>query len=206
MYRRWGKRCFDVVLAGLGLIVLAPLLLLLVLVVRLELGSPILFRQKRAGRGGSPFQIIKLRTMTTARDVAGDLLPDEDRLTRLGRFLRATSLDELPELWNVLRGQMSLVGPRPLLMRYVAYYSVRERRRLEALPGITGWAQIHGRNELPWDERLERDVWYVEHLSFILDIKILVATVIRVLRREGVYLAPATRMMDLDVERNKEGQ
>jgi len=204
MYRNVCKRLFDLALVVPGLVILAPVMGLIAVAVASKVGWPVFFFQRRPGLGGRPFVLLKFRTMTEEADGEGKLLPDEERLTRLGRFLRRTSLDELPELINVLKGEMSLVGPRPLLMRYLPYYSPRERRRMEVLPGITGWAQIQGRNEVPWDERLELDVWYVEHLSFLLDLRILATTVIRVIRREGVHLAPATKMMDLDVERAKE--
>jgi sugar transferase EpsL len=201
-YRRHGKRMFDIVASAMGLLILCPALLLLALLVRLFLGSPILFRQQRSGRNKQPFMIIKFRTMTDARDAAGNLLPDTQRLTRFGRFLRATSLDEFPELWNVLKGDMSLVGPRPLQPRYDAYYTERESLRFELLPGITGWAQINGRNDLIWDERLECDAWYVERCSLVLDLKILCLTIFKVLRRENVQADPgAVAFGDLDHER-----
>lgn len=180
-----GKRLLDVVLAGLALVVLAPLLAALALAVWLSLGRPVFFRQERPGFQGRPFRIVKFRTMKEARDARGHLLPDGQRLTRLGTFLRRTSLDELPELWNVLRGEMSLVGPRPLLMRYLPYFRPRERLRFEVRPGITGLAQISGRNCVGWDQRLELDARYVENLSLRQDLWILGRTVRTVLRREG---------------------
>lgn len=196
------KRCFDVVAAALALVVLALPLLVLAGLVRCKLGSPVLFRQARPGRGGLPFELVKFRTMTDTRDAAGVLLPDTERLTAFGRFLRATSLDELPELWNVLRGDMSLVGPRPLLMRYLPYYTPVEQKRHLVRPGLTGWAQIQGRNTLSWNERLALDVWYVENRSMMLDLRILLLTVSSVLRRDGVAANPAhAGMQDLDVER-----
>ncbi len=180
------KRLFDILLTSLGLIVLSPLLLLVALLVWVTLGTPILFKQQRPGYGGKPFTIYKFRTMTEERDAQGRLLSDAERLTPLGRFLRATSLDELPELVNVLRGEMSLVGPRPLLMQYLERYSPEQARRHEVLPGITGWAQVNGRNALTWEDKFRLDVWYVDHWSFWLDVKILLLTLIKVLRREGI--------------------
>jgi sugar transferase EpsL len=192
------KRVVDLALAAAGLIVLAPLLAGLVLLVRVNLGSPVLFCQRRAGRHGVPFTLFKFRTMTDARDSQGNLLPDQDRLNRCGRFLRAASLDELPQLWNVLRGEMSLVGPRPLLLQYVGRYSSRQARRLEVQPGITGWAQIRGRNALGWNERFELDVWYVEHRTLWLDLRILVLTVWKTLRREGISAAGHATMPEFE--------
>jgi lipopolysaccharide/colanic/teichoic acid biosynthesis glycosyltransferase len=184
--RRPAKRAIDVLGAAGGLVALAPVLLLIALAVRRSLGSPVLFRQIRAGRNGEPFELLKFRTMTAARDGAGQLLPDEQRLTRLGGWLRSTSLDELPELINVLRGDMSLVGPRPLLADYLPHYSAEQARRHEVRPGITGWAAVQGRNALSWEHRLALDVWYVDNWSIGLDLKILLMTVVRVLRREGI--------------------
>ena len=180
------KRLMDIAGASVGLLLLSPVLLALVLLVRRRMGPPALFAQPRAGRDGRPFVLYKFRSMTDARDAAGELLPDEERLTPFGQFLRRTSLDELPQLWNVLRGDMSLVGPRPLLLQYVPLYSDRQRRRLEVRPGITGWAQINGRNALTWPEKFELDVWYVEHRSLWLDVKILFMTVKKILAREGI--------------------
>lgn len=200
------KRTLDVVLSALALALLALPLLVLMAVIRLRLGSPVFFRQVRPGLGGRSFELIKFRTMTDARDPAGALLPDAQRLTALGRFLRATSVDELPELWNVLRGDMSLVGPRPLLMRYLPYYTERERERHRVRPGLTGWAQLHGRNTVSWNERLALDVWYVENRSTMLDLKIMLQTVAAVARRQGVLVDPSVVMQDLDVERGAGGR
>lgn len=204
---RWpvAKRVLDIVGASLLLVVSSPVMLVIALLVRLKLGSPVLFRQVRPGLQGKPFVLCKFRTMTDERDADGNLLPDEKRLTPFGRFLRSTSLDELPELLNVLKGEMSLVGPRPLLMRYLPYFTDRERRRLETRPGITGLAQISGRNDLTWDERLELDVQYVENSSLALDTKILLLTLVRVLRRDGVRELPRSTMLDLDEERRRRG-
>ncbi len=180
------KRIFDLLAAGLGLVLISPLLLILALLVRLFHGAPVLFRQQRPGFRGAPFKLYKFRTMTDERDQQGQLLPDGKRLTRLGRALRATSLDELPELVNVLRGEMSWVGPRPLLMQYLARYNPEQTRRHDVLPGITGWAQINGRNALTWEDKFRLDVWYVDHWSFWLDLKIIALTLLKVVRREGI--------------------
>jgi lipopolysaccharide/colanic/teichoic acid biosynthesis glycosyltransferase len=182
----FSKRLFDLTAASLGLIVLSPILLILALFVRLIHGTPVLFRQMRPGYRGRPFHLYKFRTMTDERDETGSLLPDAKRLTRLGRFLRATSLDELPELFNILRGEMSLVGPRPLLMQYLERYSPEQARRHDMLPGLTGWAQVNGRNALTWEDKFRLDVWYVDHWSLWLDIKILFITLWKVLKREGI--------------------
>jgi lipopolysaccharide/colanic/teichoic acid biosynthesis glycosyltransferase len=176
----------DLVLTGIGLVILSPILLGAAVMVRLAHGSPVLFSQVRPGYFGKPFKIYKFRTMTDKRDAQGNLLPDAERLTRLGRFLRASSLDELPELFNVLRGEMSLVGPRPLLMQYLTRYSPEQARRHATLPGITGWAQVNGRNALTWEDKFRLDVWYVENWSIGLDLKILGMTIGKVLKREGI--------------------
>lgn len=181
------KRLFDLLLSiGLLLALALPLLFLWALVIR-KLGSPVLFRQVRPGLHGRPFMMVKFRTMTDERGADGEFLPDAQRLTPFGRFLRATSLDELPELWNVLRGEMSLVGPRPLLMEYLPRYTPEQARRHEVRPGITGWAQVNGRNALSWEERFKLDVWYVDHRSVLLDLRILWLTVRKVLVREGIH-------------------
>ena len=185
-YRTRGKRMVDVLGAFLALVLLAPSIGLLALLVRWKLGSPIWFRQIRPGKGGQPFELVKFRTMTDVRDGQGNLLPDEDRLLWFGRFLRATSFDELPELWNVLKGEMSLVGPRPLLMEYLPRYSPEQARRHDVRPGLTGWAQVNGRNAISWEEKFAMDVWYVDHVSFAMDIRILWRTVVQVIRRDGV--------------------
>jgi sugar transferase EpsL len=185
-YRRRGKRALDLVLVLAALPLLSPLLAIVALLVRLRLGAPVLFRQQRPGLAGQPFTLFKFRTMTGARDACGNLLPDDRRLTPLGRFLRATSLDELPELFNVLRGEMSLVGPRPLLVQYLERYTPDQARRHQVRPGITGWAQVNGRNDLTWEEKFAMDVWYVDHLSLELDLSILVRTVWKILAREGI--------------------
>lgn len=185
-YARWLKRGADVALASAGLVVAAPVLGAVAAAVAVKLGRPVLFRQRRAGRGGEPFSILKFRTMTDGRGSNGELLPDAQRMTNFGRWLRSTSLDELPELLNVLRGEMSLIGPRPLHLRYVPRYSPRQARRHEVRPGITGLAQVRGRNTLGWSERLELDVVYAQSVGFVLDLQILLETVVVTLRREGI--------------------
>jgi len=180
------KRITDIFLSLIGLVVLSPLLAVVALLAAFKLGRPVFFRQVRPGLHGRPFSMIKFRTMTDARDENGVLLPDADRLTRFGAFLRATSIDELPELWNVLRGDMSLVGPRPLLMQYLPLYSPEQARRHEVRPGLTGWAQVNGRNALSWPERLALDTWYVDNRSMRLDIYILFKTLQKVIWREGI--------------------
>ena len=188
------KRFFDFVLAAMALLLLGIPLLFLTLQVRRKLGSPALFRQIRPGLGGRPFEMIKFRTMTDARDSTGLLLPDADRLTPFGRFLRASSLDELPEFWNVLTGDMSLVGPRPLLMEYLPLYSTEQSRRHDVRPGITGWAQVNGRNALSWEEKFKLDLWYVDNRSTWLDIRILALTVRKVKMRDGISAADVETM------------
>jgi lipopolysaccharide/colanic/teichoic acid biosynthesis glycosyltransferase len=180
------KRLFDLVLTVPGLVILTPFMAIIALLVRIKHGKPVLFRQQRPGYKGKPFNVYKFRTMRDLRDVNGFLLPDEQRLTRLGRFLRSSSLDELPELIHVLRGQMSLVGPRPLLMQYLGRYSPEQRRRHDVLPGITGWAQVNGRNALTWQDKFHLDVWYVDHWSLALDMRILLMTLWKVVLREGI--------------------
>ena len=183
------KRLFDIVVSACALLVLALPLLVVVWMVRRKLGSPVFFTQVRPGMHGKPFKMVKFRSMTSERGADGELLPDAVRLTPFGRFLRATSLDELPELWNVLKGDMSLVGPRPLLMEYLPLYSPEQARRHEVRPGVTGWAQINGRNALSWEEKFRLDVWYVDNQSFWLDLKILALTVKKVFVREGISAA-----------------
>jgi sugar transferase EpsL len=180
------KRAFDIVVSAVLLVVLAPLVAVIALAVRAQLGRPVLFRQVRAGRYGRPFTMRKFRTMRDIRDAQGGLLPDDARVTRLGSFLRSTSLDELPELWNVLIGEMSLVGPRPLLPEYLPLYSPAQARRHEVRSGITGWAQVNGRNALTWERRFELDVYYVDHRSFLFDLRILLSTIATVVRRQHI--------------------
>lgn len=186
IYRSFLKRPLDVILSVLGLIFLAPIMLLLWIIIRWRLGTPVLFSQQRPGLHGKLFTLYKFRTMNDSRGEKGDLLPDAQRLTRLGSFLRKTSLDELPELVNVVRGDMSLVGPRPLLMQYLPRYTREQARRHEVRPGITGWAQVNGRNAITWERKFDLDVWYVDHISFLVDLKILLKTFGKVLIREGV--------------------
>ena len=186
VYDGFVKRPIDVVLAALGLIALSPVLIATALGVRLKLGRPVLFRQVRPGRHGRPFELVKFRSMTDARDERGAPRPDAGRLPPFGRFLRASSLDELPELWNVLVGDMSLVGPRPLLAEYLTRYSPVQARRHDVRPGITGWAQVNGRNALSWEARFELDLWYVDHVSFRVDIEILWRTAVRLVRPQGI--------------------
>lgn len=180
------KRAFDFVVACAGLVILSPILAVLAILVRIDLGRPVLFRQTRPGLLGAPFDMIKFRSMRDTQNFDGRPLSDAERLTPLGRFLRSTSLDELPELWNVLTGEMSLVGPRPLLMDYLPLYSAEQARRHEVPPGITGWAQINGRNALSWEEKFALDIWYVDNRSMRLDIKILSITLMKVMRRDGI--------------------
>ena len=180
------KRFLDLIVSLAALIALSPVILAVAVLVRVNLGTPVLFRQQRPGRNGHPFTNLKFRTMRDATDGRGEPLPDSQRLTPFGRFLRSASLDELPELFNVLSGDMSLVGPRPLLMQYLERYTPRQARRMEVKPGITGWAQVNGRNALSWEDRFELDVWYVDHRSLLLDLKILVLTVVCVFQRQGV--------------------
>lgn len=180
------KRLFDLIVSIITLMVLVVLIFLLSVVIRIKLGSPILFQQIRPGLHGQPFRMVKFRTMTNTRGADGNLLTDAERLTTFGRFLRASSLDELPELWNVLKGDMSLVGPRPLLLEYLPLYSAEQARRHNVRPGITGWAQVNGRNALSWEEKFRLDVWYVDNRTLWLDIKILWLTVRKVLVREGI--------------------
>lgn len=188
------KRLFDILGAVFGLLILLPIIVTLAWQVRRKLGSPVLFRQTRPGLHGKPFQLIKFRTMRNAIGLDGRPLPDSERMTSFGSFLRSASLDELPELWNVLKGDMSLVGPRPLLMEYLPLYSLEQARRHEVRPGVTGWAQVNGRNALSWEEKFRLDVWYVDNHSFWLDLKILALTVKKVFVREGISAAGEVTM------------
>lgn len=187
MYRRFFKRPLDILVAGAALLVLSPLLLLVAAWLHVaNRGAGAFFRQERPGRGGRIFRVVKFKTMTDERDAAGRLLPDKDRLTRVGRFVRSTSIDELPQLWNVLWGDMSLIGPRPLLPQYLPLYNKEQARRHTVRPGITGWAQCHGRNAITWARKFELDVWYVDHLTFMTDLRVLLITLCKVLRRDGI--------------------
>ncbi len=198
-----GKRVFDIVFAAIGLICAAIPMAVVAFLVRNRLGRPVIFTQVRPGRGGKPFLLYKFRTMRDAVDSRGNPLPDSERLTPFGRKLRSTSLDELPSLWNILKGDMSLVGPRPLLERYTPYFRPQERVRLEVRPGLTGWAQTQGRNTVSWDRRLAYDTWYIEHMSFVLDLRIVLMTIGRVLRSDGVVADPESIMQNLDDERRE---
>ncbi|WP_414156943.1 sugar transferase [Pseudomonas sp. BNK-15] len=180
------KRIFDIVASFFGILILSPVLMLVAWAVKRKLGSPILFRQVRPGAQGAPFEMIKFRTMLDAQDHKGKPLPDAERMTAFGKFLRSTSLDELPELWNVLKGEMSIVGPRPLLMEYLPLYNERQNLRHKIRPGITGWAQVNGRNALSWEEKFELDAWYVENRTLLLDLKIIALTIVKVFKRDGV--------------------
>lgn len=186
MYRQFGKRLVDVIVSATLLICLLPIILLTAIIIRLRLGSPVLFQQERAGKDGRLFYVQKFRSMTDARNADGDLLPDEVRLTKTGKFLRASSLDELPQLINVLRGEMSLIGPRPLLAEYLPLYNVHQARRHQVRPGITGWAQVNGRNSISWEDRFNHDVYYVENYGLWLDAKIALLTIQKVFQRSGV--------------------
>jgi len=186
LYRAFGKRFLDLALTVPALILLSPLYGVLALLLRRRMGPPVLFRQMRPGLHGRPFALLKFRTMNDGRDEKGELLPDERRLTGLGRFLRSTSLDELPELFNVLKGEMSFVGPRPLLIQYLDRYTPEQARRHEVKPGVTGWAQVNGRNAISWEEKFGLDVWYVDHMSFWLDLRIIAMTIWKIVKREGI--------------------
>ncbi|GFI16770.1 MAG: sugar transferase [Lachnospiraceae bacterium] len=201
MYRKFIKRLFDLLLSLTGIIVLLPVLLVLWILVRVKLGSPALFTQERPGKNEKVFKLYKFRSMTDERDKNGELLPDEIRLTRFGRLLRATSLDELPELFNILKGDMSLIGPRPLLVRYLPYYTKEERHRHDVRPGLTGLAQVNGRNALGWEDRFAYDLEYVNHLTFGMDIKIIAMTVGKVLKRSGTLSGADQTVADFDVYR-----
>lgn len=199
------KRLIDIVGAALALLILSPVIIAAWLAVRLRLGAPTLFAQERPGRDSKPFRMFKFRTMTDARDDRGVLLPDGERLTPLGRFLRSTSIDELPGLWSVLKGDMSLVGPRPLLMSYLPLYSPEQARRHEVRPGVTGWAQVMGRNSLSWEAKFALDVWYVDNRSLLLDFRILLLTLLKVVRREGISAAGEATMPIFQGSRKGDG-
>ncbi|MCX7827725.1 MAG: sugar transferase [Thermanaerothrix sp.] len=204
MYRRFLKRPLDLALVLISLPLTLPLMAVTALMVGICLGKPVIFKQERAGLNGRPFKLYKFRTMTDAKGPSGELLPDEVRLTRFGRFLRSTSLDELPELFNVLKGDMSIVGPRPLPTSYLSRYSPFQMRRHEVMPGITGWAQVNGRNALCWERRFEMDVWYVDNLSFLLDLKIILLTMIKVALREGISQEGHATMEEFKGEGDRE--
>lgn len=200
------KRIFDIVASGAALILLSPVILVVAIQIRRKLGSPIFFRQTRPGKDGKPFEMIKFRTMLDAADKQGNPLPDGQRMSPFGSFLRSTSLDELPELWNVLKGEMSLVGPRPLLMEYLPLYSIEQYRRHEVRPGVTGWAQVNGRNAISWEDKFKLDVWYVDNRSFLLDLKILFLTLKKVLVREGISGDGEATMSKFTGSQNQSGE
>lgn len=202
MYQKCIKRLFDVVLSGLALIIISPVMMVTAILVKVKLGTPVIFKQERPGKDEKLFKLLKFRTMTDGRDENGNLLPDEERLTKFGRTLRTTSLDELPELVNIFKGDMSIVGPRPLLVRYLPFYKDEERVRHSVRPGLTGLAQINGRNNVSWDERLTYDIEYVNHISFIRDISIILQTIGKVWRRSDVASGKQLIMQDLDKERS----
>ena len=193
-YERFVKRAFDIVISAAAMLLLSPLMLAVAILVRVKHGAPVIFKQERPGLNEKSFYMYKFRSMTNERDAEGKLLPDEKRLTEFGKFLRASSLDELPELWNILRGDLSLIGPRPLLVKYLPRYSERQHKRHLVRPGMTGWAQVHGRNLLSWHVKFEYDVWYAEHISFGLDVKIFFMTILKVLKREGINSESAATM------------
>lgn len=204
MYKKWIKRCLDFLLSLCGIIVLSPILVVLAVLVRVKLGSPVLFHQERPGRHEKIFKLYKFRSMTDEKDAEGNLLPDEVRLTRFGKLLRSTSLDELPELFNILKGDMSLIGPRPLLVRYLPYYTEQERHRHDVRPGLTGLAQVNGRNALGWEDRFHYDLDYVNHTSFGMDLKIIGMTVGKVLKRSGTLSGADQTVADFDVYRREQ--
>ncbi|MBD5458728.1 MAG: sugar transferase [Lachnospiraceae bacterium] len=204
MYERYIKRFFDIVLSLTAIIILSPLYIILGILVRVKLGSPVFFRQERPGRNGEIFTLCKFRTMTDKRDEKGELLPDEERLTKFGKMLRSTSLDELPELFTILKGDMSLVGPRPLLVKYLPWYSEEERHRHDVRPGLTGLAQVNGRNTIGWEERFAYDLEYVRHCSFLMDVKIIGMTVGKVLNRSDILSGAEQTTEDFDIYRSKQ--
>lgn len=203
MYKKYIKRLLDIILSGIALVVLSPVLLIVAILVRTKLGSPVIFHQERPGKDEKIFTLCKFRTMTDGKDENGNLLPDEVRLTKFGKLLRSTSLDELPELWNIFKGDMSIVGPRPLLVRYLPYYTEEERKRHSVRPGLTGYAQINGRNALNWEDRFAYDLEYVENCSLGLDIKIIFETVGKVFKRSGTLSGAAQVVEDFDKYRSK---
>ncbi len=204
MYRKFFKRFLDIVLSFTAIVLLSPVYLVTVILVRCKLGSPVIFCQKRPGKNGKIFKLFKFRSMSNAKDENGELLPDEERLTKFGRILRATSLDELPELINILKGDMSIVGPRPLAVSYLPYYNEREMHRHDVLPGLTGLAQINGRNAVNWPDRFEYDIYYVEHMSFALDVSIIWKTIGKVLKRSDVSVRGTTKVVDFSVYRQQQ--
>lgn len=204
IYAKYVKRILDIILSLSAIMILSPVLLVLYILVRVKLGSPVLFKQERPGRNENIFTLCKFRTMTDKRDEKGELLPDEVRLTKFGKLLRSTSLDELPELFNILKGDMSIIGPRPLLVRYLPWYTEQERHRHDVRPGLTGLAQVNGRNALGWEDRFSYDLEYVNHCSFMMDIKIIMMTVGKVLKRSGTLSGAEQTVEDFDIYRKKQ--
>lgn len=203
MYKKFFKRSLDFLLSLLALILLSPIMLVVAILVKIKLGSPVIFKQQRPGLNEKIFSMYKFRTMTDGRNKFGELLPDIERLTKFGKFLRSTSLDELPELWNILKGDMSIIGPRPLLIRYLPYYTEYERLRHTVRPGITGYAQINGRNALEWEKRFEMDINYVKRCSFLFDMKIIFYTLVVVFKRKDILVGSEHILKDLDIERGE---
>ncbi|EOU1560121.1 sugar transferase [Clostridium perfringens] len=201
MYEKYGKRFFDVIMSLIGIIVFLPMMIVVALLIKIDLGNPVIFRQKRPGKDEHIFEIYKFRTMSDKKDNNGNLLPDKDRITRLGSLLRKASLDELPQLFNIIKGDMSIIGPRPLTIKYLDYYTDREKKRHMVRPGLSGLAQVNGRNNLDWDSRLELDVKYVENITFFNDIKLIFKTVGKVLKREDIIVYGTTDLKALNVER-----
>ena len=204
MYRQYIKRLLDVMLSGLAIVILSPVMMITAVLVKTKLGSPVIFSQDRPGKDEKIFKLYKFRSMTDQRDEQGNLLPDQQRLPPFGRVLRSTSLDELPELLNILKGDMSIVGPRPLLTRYLPYYKPEERIRHSVRPGLTGLAQVNGRNNVDWDERLSYDIEYVNTVSFLVDLRIVIKTVLKVLRRSDIASGDQLTIQDLDIERQNQ--
>lgn len=206
MYKKYIKRLLDIILSILGIIITFPFLIIIYVLVLIFLGRPAIFRQERPGKDGKIFTMYKFRTMTNKKDKKGNLLPDEQRLTKFGKFLRKTSLDELPELFLILIGKMSIVGPRPLVVQYLPYYSEQERHRHDVRPGLTGWAQVNGRNNLNWDERFKLDIEYVNNVSLLFDLKIVILTIKKVVKASDVSVRGSGKMMDFDEYRRKQNE
>lgn len=204
-YEKYIKRLIDIICSGIALIILSPVLLVTAILVRAKLGSPVIFKQERPGLRANIFYLYKFRSMSDQRDRDGNLLPDDVRLTSFGRKLRSTSLDELPELWNIFRGDMSFVGPRPLLVEYLPYYTKEEMHRHDMRPGLTGWAQVNGRNATPWDDRLQQDLYYIKHCTFLMDIKIIIKTVVKVLKKSDILVGQQIPAGRLDCARKNVG-
>lgn len=204
-YEKYIKRLIDIICSGIALIILSPVLLVTAILIRAKLGSPVIFKQKRPGLRANIFYLYKFRSMSDQRDRDGNLLPDDVRLTSFGRKLRSTSLDELPELWNIFRGDMSFVGPRPLLVEYLPYYTKEEMHRHDMRPGLTGWAQVNGRNATPWDDRLQQDLYYIKHCTFLMDIRIIIKTVVKVLKKSDILVGQQIPAGRLDCARKNVG-